>query len=129
MEPVDLGLLKGTHLKNSLPSLFQGHHRQKRNIINKDVRRKENEMKKAIALLIAGIILALGPIWGILGTIIGMIGAFGNLAEKTGEAKAEALASNISFSLYTTVAGFIMCPVGILLLVLSIIWIVKIKKK
>jgi len=86
-------------------------------------------MKKAIALLIAGILLALGPVWGFLGTVIGMIGAFGDLAEKTGEAKAEALASNIEFALYTTVAGCVMCPIGIVIIVLAIIWIVQINKK
>jgi biopolymer transport protein ExbB/TolQ len=85
-------------------------------------------MKKAIALLIAGIILALGPTWGIIGTVIGMVRVFGDLAEKTGEAKAQALASNISFSLYPTLAGFLICPIGILFLIISIIWIIKINK-
>jgi biopolymer transport protein ExbB len=87
-----------------------------------------NKMKKAITLLITGIILMLGPLWGLLGTIIGMIGAFNDIAEKTGGDKAEALSNDIGFALYTTFAGIIVCPIGIVLFIVSIIWIIKIKK-
>ena len=86
-------------------------------------------MKKAIALLVFGIVLMLGPLWGLMGTIAGMIGTFNGIAEKTGDAKAEALAANISFSIYSTFLGIIVCPVGLVLFVISIIWIIKVKEK
>lgn len=86
-------------------------------------------MKKAIALLIGGAILALGPVWGAIGTIIGMVGAFHTLSQKMGMGKADALAADISFSLYTTLAGFIVCPVGIVLIVLAVRRLNKLKSQ
>jgi biopolymer transport protein ExbB len=68
-------------------------------------------MKKWITMLVFGIILALGPIWGLLGTVLGMINAFGRLAES--EAEVTALSNDISLALYTTVAGYIALPIGI----------------
>ncbi len=85
-------------------------------------------MKKATTLLIFGIVLALGPLWGILGTMIGMVGALNALSEQTGQAKEAALASGVSFSFYTSLAGFVACPIGIGILVISIFWMRRIKK-
>jgi flagellar motor component MotA len=34
---------------------------------------------KLIICLAVGIVLALGPIWGIIGTVVGMLLSFGNL--------------------------------------------------
>ena len=67
--------------------------------------------------LTLGIILALGPFWGLAGTILGMIRAFGEVAEA--EPEASALAGNISFAMRTTIAGFIACPFGIALIVIA----------
>ena len=49
-----------------------------------------------------------GPLFGLLGTVAGMARAFGNLAEASGAAKAQALAANISMCLWTTVAGMMV---------------------
>ena len=76
-------------------------------------------MKKWISMLVVGIILALGPIWGLLGTVLGMINAFGQLAES--EAEVSALSNDISLALYTTVAGFIVLPIGIVLIVVAVV--------
>ena len=78
-------------------------------------------------MLIAGILLALGPIWGVLGTVLGMTLAFGQIAES--EVQVDALASDISFALYTTVAGYIAFPIGIALIVTALIKLLKPKKQ
>jgi biopolymer transport protein ExbB/TolQ len=74
---------------------------------------------KLIVWLVFGIILALGPIWGMIGTVVGMILAFGNLGQP--QPQAEALAGNISLALYVTAAGWIACPIGIVIIVSAII--------
>lgn len=82
---------------------------------------------KLITWLVAGIVFSLGPIWGMIGTVIGMLLAFGNLGQQ--EPQAEALASNISIALYTTAAGWIACPIGIVIIIVSAIKIGKMQKE
>ena len=62
---------------------------------------------KLIIWLVVGIILALGAIWGMLGTVVGMVLAFGHLGEA--ESQPEVLANDISVALYTTAAGWVTC--------------------
>ena len=81
---------------------------------------------KLIAWLAGGIILALGPVWGMLGTVVGMVLAFGHLGQA--EQQAEVLANDISLALYTTAAGFIVCPFGIAIIIVSAIKLSKAKK-
>ena len=78
-------------------------------------------------MLVIGIVFALGPLWGVIGTVLGMTQAFGHLAES--EPQAEALASDISLALYTTAGGHIMCPIGIILIVIAAIKMSKLKKQ
>ena len=82
---------------------------------------------KLILWLFAGIILALGPIWGMIWTVVGMILAFGNLGQP--QPQAEALASNISLALYATAAGWIACPIGIVIIIVSAIKLGKSTKE
>ena len=89
--------------------------------------RLEKIMKKWITMLVVGIILMLGPIWGLLGTVVGMNNAFGHVAES--EVGVTALANDISLALYTTVAGYIALPIGLVLVVVGIIKLVKGKKE
>jgi biopolymer transport protein ExbB/TolQ len=72
-----------------------------------------------ITWLAGGVILALGPFWGLIGTILGMILAFQNLAD--GNPEVGVLADNISLALYTTAAGLVACPIGITIVVVSAI--------
>lgn len=74
---------------------------------------------KLMLWLVAGIILAMGPIWGMVGTAVGMILAFGHLGQP--QPQHEALAGNISLALYATAAGWIACPIGIVLIIVSAI--------
>lgn len=57
---------------------------------------------------------ALGPLFGLLGTVIGIVLVFNRLATSDGMATPEDLAGGIGTELYTTIAGLI---VGILALV------------
>ena len=82
---------------------------------------------KQIICLVVGIVLALGPIWGIIGTVVGMVLAFDTLAQQ--QPQAEALASNISLALCTTAAGWIACPIGIVVVIVSAIKLGKTKKE
>ncbi|MDF7802005.1 MotA/TolQ/ExbB proton channel family protein [Pontiellaceae bacterium B1224] len=81
---------------------------------------------KLKTLLTVGIILALGPVWGLLGTFFGMVMAFGHMGE-SGMGKSELLANDIGVALHTTAVGLIMCPVGIAFIVISCIFLNRIK--
>ena len=83
--------------------------------------------KGPISLIVMGSLLALGPMWGVLGTVIGMIRAFDTI-QQTGAGTPERLASDIGVSLYSTAAGMIMFPVGLALLVVGIVWLVRINR-
>lgn len=54
-----------------------------------------------------GVIGAIAPLLGLLGTVLGMIGAFESLPQ-AGATQHEALASNISLALVTTLMGLIL---------------------
>lgn len=55
----------------------------------------------------------LGPLMGLLGTVLGMIYAFGSLASGGGEADAAGLARGISLALVNTLFGLGLAVVGI----------------
>ena len=82
---------------------------------------------KLITWLVVGIVLALGPIWGMIGTVVGMVLAFATLAQP--QPQAEALVSNISLALYTAAAGWIACPIGIVVIIISALKLGKAKKE
>lgn len=50
----------------------------------------------------------IAPMLGLMGTVVGMVFAFGTLATRTGAAKAQMLAENISVALWTTCVGLII---------------------
>ena len=57
--------------------------------------------------IISAIAATLPPVFGLLGTVIGMVGAFNEL-EKTGEADPAALADDISVALLSTMWAMII---------------------
>lgn len=61
-----------------------------------------------------GLIATLGPLFGLLGTVVGIILVFGQLTETVGQASPTQLAGGIGTALYTTVVGLL---VGVLALV------------
>lgn len=74
---------------------------------------------KLILWLIIGTVLTLGPIWGMICTAFGMIQAFRDLAQS--QSQPEVLAGNISLALHPTAAGWIACPIGIVIVIISVI--------
>ncbi len=73
--------------------------------------------KAPVAWLIVGIVLMLGPLFGVLGTVFGMTRAFGHLAQSSGPP--DALARDVSMALYATLAGYVMLVIGIVIVVVS----------
>ena len=69
---------------------------------------------------ISALAMLLPPAVGITGTVIGMIRAFGELAD-IGTADPEALAGSISVSVLTTIYGLLFWIPGILVLALSVV--------
>lgn len=55
-----------------------------------------------------GLIASVAPMLGLLGTVVGMVGAFDTLSVSEGVAKPDQLAGNISVALITTVLGLIV---------------------
>jgi biopolymer transport protein ExbB len=76
-------------------------------------------MKRAILIsgCVIGALLALGPLWGLLGTVFGMIGAFDTVSQESSP-KANVLAEGISHAMNATILGCVASPIGIVILVL-----------
>jgi biopolymer transport protein ExbB/TolQ len=70
-------------------------------------------------LAVLGIVLFTGPIWGVLGTVIGMIRAFNTLAEDK-VASAESLSQDIGITLVTTAVGITVGLLGAILILMAL---------
>lgn len=84
--------------------------------------------KGPMSLVVIGSVLAISPLWGLLGTVIGMLRAFA-AAQQSTPVPPEHLASNVSLSLLATAAGVAISPIGLALLIGGIIWFVRINKQ
>jgi biopolymer transport protein ExbB/TolQ len=78
------------------------------------VRQRRKFWLRAIWISIAGVTIP--PMFGLVGTVVGMVGAFGELS-KTGEADPEALAGDISVALLTTMWGLVVSAIALLVLI------------
>ncbi len=75
---------------------------------------------KGKKLAITGSILLLGgPLFGLMGTIIGMLSAFQTMGSE-GSENAEALASDIGFSLITTTIGLCIGIIGGIMMLIAL---------
>jgi biopolymer transport protein ExbB/TolQ len=76
-------------------------------------------VKKKKALLITGIsvgaLLALGPLWGVIGTVFGMLRAFCLIQESA--ANPNEMATGIGLALSLTTIGLIACPIGVVTII------------
>jgi biopolymer transport protein ExbB/TolQ len=63
------------------------------------------------AAAISGLVVVILPLFGLIGTVKGMIGAFGTLG-KTGSADPSALAGDISVALLATFWGFVFSVIS-----------------
>lgn len=70
--------------------------------------------------IIAGALLTLAPAFGMLGTVLGMIRTFDELGAP-GATDPAALANGISMSLYPAAVGLALFPVGVVVLVISLV--------
>ncbi len=80
----------------------------------------------SILLIVFGSLLSLGPVWGMVVTVICMVRAFFEIG-KPG-ATSDQLATNISHGLWASFVGGIICPIGIAMLVGGIMWFNRSKK-
>lgn len=93
-----------------------GCHGRPRDLIKEEVVRVGGELADEMEYGLGGLALlaALGPLFGLLGTVVGIVLVFNRLAASHGMATPEDLAGGIGTALYTTIVGLI---VGILALV------------
>ena len=87
-------------------------------------------MKRSLLIcgIVIGTILTLGPVWGTLGTVFGMMHAFQTLAGN-GISDPKALSGSIGTTLLASGAGLVACPIGVLLLVGCIVMLVNSSKE
>lgn len=85
---------------------------------DEQVRRSRKFWLRTIWISIAGVIIP--PIFGLIGTVVGMVGAFEELSN-AGEADPEALAGDISVSLLSTAWGLVVSVISFLVLVGALI--------
>lgn len=87
-------------------------------------------MKTKRRLLIAGMVigslLTLAPLFGLLGAVFGMTRAFKTLGQ-SGIADPQALSDGIGTSLLSTAAGLFVCPVGVVVLTLSLVFFFRLR--
>lgn len=69
-------------------------------------------------LALTGVWFQLGPLFGLFGTIIGMIGAFQTMGSE-GMGKPEALAEDIGVALITTAIGLCIGLIGLILILIA----------
>jgi biopolymer transport protein ExbB/TolQ len=81
-----------------------------------------------IAGIIAGTMLMLAPLAGMLATVPGMTRAFSVLGSP-GMADPEKLSASIGGVLVFSFAGFATAPLGVALLALSITFLVRLRRK
>ena len=77
--------------------------------------------KAPIWLIVLGSLLALGPLLGLVATMIGMMRT-GNYSSVHGSEDPEQLSAAVDFAVRMTALGIIMCPIGIVLLTVGIVW-------
>lgn len=65
------------------------------------------------AAFVCGLGVVVPPLFGLIGTVIGMVGAFGELG-KSGSADPEALAGDISIALLTTFWGLVVSSLSLI---------------
>ncbi|HEY3897761.1 MAG TPA: MotA/TolQ/ExbB proton channel family protein [Chthoniobacter sp.] len=87
-------------------------------------------MKKSLLVsgIVVGSILALGPVWGAIGSALGMMRAFHTLGSAN-VSDPRALSADIGQTLMALTFGLIACPVGIALLAICIVFLVQSKKQ
>ncbi len=89
------------------------------------VANKKRFWQKAIWISVVGGVIP--PVFGLLGTVYGMMGAFGELS-KSGGSDPEALSSNISIALESTAWGLVVSFLFLMLFVVALVRFLRIRK-
>jgi len=76
------------------------------------------------AAVICGLGVVIPPMLGLIGTVIGMVGAFGELS-KSGSADPSALAGDISFALLTTLWGLVFSVISLIPFIVFLVLFLK----
>jgi hypothetical protein len=84
--------------------------------------------KLLITGIVIGALLTLGPLWGMIGMALGMMGAFKTLSGD-GISDPHALSGRIGLQLASGMAGLVACSIGIVLLAACMISLVLDKKQ
>lgn len=80
-----------------------------------------------IAGIVAGSLLMLSPLFGLLGTMFGMTRAFSTLGS-SGVADPQALSASIGTTLMSTTVGLLLFPIGVAVLTLSIVFFIRLRR-
>lgn len=80
------------------------------------------------ALIVTGGILCLSPLVGLVLSVAGMTSAFRTLAS-SGSGTPEDLAAGIGHSMAAVLGSLVAGPVGLLLLVIGVVWLVRSRKQ
>jgi biopolymer transport protein ExbB/TolQ len=83
-----------------------------------------NNRRLSIAGIVCGALLALGPVWGIALTVLSMFHAFQTLGQ-AGVSDPRHLAQILGNSLMATTIGLVLCPVGLVVLAVSICFLTR----
>ena len=81
--------------------------------------------KWRIAGMIAGALLMLSPLCGLLGTVLGMVRSFADIAAADGQPTRQDVSAGVQTALVSTVAGILLFLLGGALLVTSLVSYVK----
>ncbi len=82
-------------------------------------------MKPAIkwTLIGSGAMTIAGPMLGVLGTVLGMVGSFNSLGE-SGVGDPQALSSHISTAMLSTAGGFLLGGIGLVAFIVTlVVWL------
>ena len=77
--------------------------------------------KKLIIGAVLGGLLTVAPLCGLLATVVGLVGSFGDFANVAPEAKQQVLADGISGAMLPTFIGLAIMPVGLITLIYCVI--------
>lgn len=87
----------------------------------------QTKRRLMIAGMLLGGLLMMAPMFGLAGTIFGMSRAFHSLSA-SGIGDPPALANAIGTTLTSTMIGLVLCPIGIVLLIISSVLLFKLPK-
>ena len=87
-------------------------------------------MKKwSLAGLIMGALLFLAPLCGVLGTLLGMVLSFQEIATADGAPNPQSLGEGVQTAMFSTAAGLLLVPVGMVVFVVSLVGWLKARKR